>query len=151
VHLVGGLTAFMGAYMLGPRLDEKGVPRFHPACRSNDFVGHNVTFTALGMFILWFGWYGFNAGSTLGVVGKTEEVGRIVMATTLAAASASALTFLWETRGQRFDMATCLNGLLAGLVSITAGCAVVLGRLRHRNSGSHGVHGGLRLVDSTGS
>lgn len=122
VHMVGGVAAFIGAIFLGPRIgkyDKAGKPQAIP--------GHSLTLGALGVFILWFGWFGFNPGSTLSVTdGAVVAVGNIFMTTNLAAA-ASTVTVLIITwiRYKKPDVSMTLNGSLAGLVAITAGCNAV--------------------------
>jgi len=120
VHAFGGVTALVAVWMLGPRIG-----RFNPGGTANFIGGHSMPLTTLGVFILWFGWYGFNAGSTLGME-DPEAVARIAMNTTLAAAGAAvaAMITAWVKFGKP-DLALSLNGALAGLVGITAPCAVV--------------------------
>ncbi len=123
VHMVGGVAAFVGAALLGPRIGKygkDGKPRAIP--------GHSLTLGALGVFILWFGWFGFNPGSTLGITGDDAilSAGSIFVTTNLAAAAAAAVTMVitW-IRYKKPDVSMTLNGALAGLVAITAGCAAV--------------------------
>ena len=120
VHAVGGITALIGATMLGPRIG-----RFNADGSANAIGGHNLPLGMLGVFILWFGWYGFNAGSTLGM-SEPGTVARIAMTTTLAASAGSiaAMVLAWVRYGKP-DLTLALNGALAGLVGITAPCAVV--------------------------
>ncbi len=120
VHGVGGVTALVGAKMLGPRIG-----RFNPDGSPNFIGGHSMPLMALGVFILWFGWYGFNAGSSLGF-DDPELVARVAMNTTLAAGAGATAAMLtaWKKFGKP-DLALSVNGSLAGLVSITAPCAVV--------------------------
>ncbi len=120
VHAVGGVTALVAVRMLGPRIG-----RFNPDRSPNHIGGHNLPLTTLGVFILWFGWYGFNAGSTLGT-SEPDVMARIAMNTTLAAAVASVAAMItgWIKFGKP-DLALSLNGALGGLVGITAPCAVV--------------------------
>ena len=118
VHSIGGWLALAGALTLGPRIgkyDLKGNPKAIP--------GHNIALAALGVFILWFGWFGFNPGST--TVGN-GDIGRIAVTTNLAAASSaiSAMFTAW-IMFKKPDGSMALNGALAGLVAITAGCAGV--------------------------
>ena len=120
VHFVGGVTAMLGAWMLGPRIgkyDKDGKPRAIP--------GHNMTAMALGVFILWFCWFGFNGGSTVSMTGDDTMVsaGLICFNTNLAAALATvaALITTWVRYGKP-DVSLTFNGALAGLVAITAGC-----------------------------
>lgn len=119
VHSVGGWAALMGALMLGPRIGKyspDGSPRAIP--------GHNIPLAALGVFILWFGWFGFNPGST--VAGDNLSIGFIAVNTNLAAAAGAvvAMFTVWIKSGKP-DVSMSLNGALAGLVGITAGCASV--------------------------
>jgi Amt family ammonium transporter len=120
VHMTGGIAAVMGAAALGPRkgkYDENGKVRAIP--------GHNIAFAILGCFILLVGWYGFNPGSWLGA---DPVVGKIAVNTTLAAAAGAVIAMLvtWLKNGKP-DVAMAGNGLLAGLVGVTAGCWVVNG------------------------
>ena len=121
VHGVGAWAGLMGAILVGPRIGKyvDGKPRAIP--------GHNMTMATLGMFILWFGWYGFNPGSTLGLTGNlAEEAAWIAINTTLAAgAGAVAAMSIAKFRYGKADLGLTLNGALAGLVSITAGCGFV--------------------------
>ena len=123
VHNVGGVIALLGAWMLGPRIgkyDKNGKPHAIP--------GHNLTAGALGVFILWFCWFGFNGGSSLSLA--TDEAmtmtGLVCFNTNLAAAVATCVTmiFTWLRYGKP-DVSMTLNGSLAGLVAITAGCDTV--------------------------
>lgn len=118
VHSVGGWVALMGAIMVGPRIG-----KYNRDGSANAIPGHSLTLGALGVFILWFAWFGFNCGSTLGV---TDEIGHIAMTTNLAAA-AGGLTVMFFTwfRYKKPDVSMTLNGVLAGLVGITAGCQVI--------------------------
>jgi Amt family ammonium transporter len=120
VHAVGGFTALIGAAMIGPRIG-----RFNADGSGNPISGHSLPLAMLGVFILWFGWYGFNAGSTLGM-GDPWTVAHIAMTTTLAASAGSiaAMSLAWFKYGKP-DLTLALNGALGGLVSITAPCAVV--------------------------
>jgi Amt family ammonium transporter len=118
VHQVGGVAALMGALVLGPRIgkyDKNGKPRAIP--------GHNIPFAVLGTFILLVGWYGFNPGSELAADGA---IGGIAVTTTIAAAAGAicAMLAIWIKAGKP-DVAMAANGMLAGLVAITAGCAAV--------------------------
>ncbi|MDY5679786.1 MAG: ammonium transporter [Candidatus Methanomethylophilaceae archaeon] len=126
VHMLGGITALLGAYFLGPRIgkyDKDGNARALP--------GHNLTLAALGVFILWFGWFGFNGGSTLAVSGfdgaATANSTAEVLLITCIAASAGALgaMIMSMVRYKHPDVSYTLNGVLAGLVGICAGAAVV--------------------------
>ncbi|MBD3260327.1 MAG: ammonium transporter [Candidatus Altiarchaeales archaeon] len=118
VHSVGGWAALAGAIILGPRAG-KYVGR-----KVNVLPGHNISLAALGGFILWFGWFGFNAGSTLS--GTDTRIATIVVTTNLAAAAAAITAMLttWIQLGKP-DVSMTINGFLAGLVGITAGCAAV--------------------------
>jgi Amt family ammonium transporter len=120
VHAVGGITALVGAAMIGPRIG-----RFNADGTGNPIAGHSLPLGMLGVFILWFGWYGFNAGSTLGM-GDPGAVAHVAITTTLAASagSISAMALAWFRYGKP-DLTLALNGALGGLVSITAPCAVV--------------------------
>lgn len=116
VHTVGGVIALIGAIMLGPRAGR---------VFGNPPRAHNMGLATLGAMILWFGWYGFNPGSTLGM-SNDGLVGLVTLNTTLAAAAGtmSAMFFLFARTG-KWDLSFTLNGSLAGLVAITAGCAFV--------------------------
>lgn len=122
VHMVGGVAALVGAKILGPRIgkyDKNGKPKAIP--------GHSLTLGALGVFILWFCWFGFNGGSTVSMTGSNAALaGSVFMTTNLAAAAATIVTmiFTWIKYGKP-DVSMTLNGSLAGLVAITAGCDVV--------------------------
>ena len=119
VHLVGGAAAVIGAWMLGPRIGKYGKDGTPKA-----ILGHNITIGALGVFILWFAWFGFNACSTLSMEGDAiETAGIIFMNTNMAAAVAVVTTMLFTwIRYKKPDVSMTLNGALAGLVAITAGC-----------------------------
>ncbi|MCR3921724.1 MAG: ammonium transporter [Firmicutes bacterium] len=119
VHSVGGWSALMGAAILGPRMG-----KFSSDGKPNAIPGHNITIGALGVFILWFGWFGFNPGSTLS--GMDLSIAHIAMTTNLSAAAGAvlAMTFSWIRYGKP-DVSFTLNGALAGLVGITAGTAAV--------------------------
>jgi Amt family ammonium transporter len=118
VHSVGGWLALAGAIILGPRIGKYGVDR-----KPKAIPGHNIPLAALGVFILWFGWFGFNPGST--TVGD-GEIGRIAVTTNLAAAAGvvGALATAWILF-KKAEASMTLNGALAGLVGITAGCYTV--------------------------
>jgi Amt family ammonium transporter len=119
VHSVGGWIALMGAILLGPRLGK------YTKGKVNAIPGHNLALAALGVFLLWIGWYGFNPGSTLGF-GDPELVSHIFMTTTLAAGAGAfaTLSTTWLKYGKP-QLSMTLNGVLAGLVAITAGCDTV--------------------------
>jgi Amt family ammonium transporter len=123
VHMVGGVSALIGAKILGPRIgkyDKKGNAKAIP--------GHSLTLGALGVFILWFCWFGFNGGSTVSATGDDVLVsmGNIFVTTNMAAAVASVtvMCITW-IRYKKPDVSMTLNGSLAGLVAITAGCDLV--------------------------
>ena len=120
VHATGGVAALVGTMLLKPRTG-----KFNSDGSPNFIGGHNMPLVALGVFILWFGWFGFNAGSALGMA-DPEEVSRIAINTNLAAAAGAitAMFTAWVKFGKP-DLALTLNGSLAGLVGITASCAVV--------------------------
>lgn len=122
VHTVGGFAGLMGAVIVGPRLG-----RFDSEGKVVPIPGHSATLCTLGTFLLWFGWYGFNPGSALSVQGDLKEtIGRCAVNTTLAAGAAGVATlFIIKIRDHIFDLLASLNGILAGLVSITASCAFV--------------------------
>ncbi|MCR5487504.1 MAG: ammonium transporter [Lachnospiraceae bacterium] len=122
IHMVGGICALIGAAMLGPRIgkyerDEKG-----KITKVNAFPGHNIPIAALGVFILWLGWYGFN-GAAATTVG---QLGSIFVTTTIAPSVATVVCMIltWVKYGKP-DVSMCLNASLAGLVAITAPCDVV--------------------------
>lgn len=122
VHSVGAWVGLAGAAILGPRIGKfgkDGKPKAIP--------GHNLAFGALGVFILWFGWFGFNPGSELAATGgSTIAIGKIALTTNLsAAAGAITAMFVSWVRYGRPTLSLSLNGALAGLVAITAGCAAV--------------------------
>jgi Amt family ammonium transporter len=120
VHGVGGIAALVAAWVLGPRYG-----RFEPDGRPRVIAGHSLPLVTVGVFILWFGWFGFNAGSTLGF-GDPEGVARVAMNTALAPATGviAAMLTAWVRFGKP-DLTLALNGALAGLVGITAPCFVV--------------------------
>ncbi len=116
VHSVGGWAALAGAIVLGPRIG-----RFRKNGSPLPIPGHNLPLAALGVFILWFGWYGFNAGST---TAASSDIALIAVTTTLSASAGAAFAMIttWIKFGKP-DTAISLNGALAGLVGITAGCS----------------------------
>lgn len=118
VHMVGGICALVGAKILGPRIGKYGKDG-----QAKAIPGHNLPIAALGVFILWFCWFGFNCGST---TAAATSLGHIAMATNLAAAAATLLAMIvtWVRYGKP-DVSMTFNGSLAGLVAITAGCDVV--------------------------
>lgn len=122
VHSVGGWAALVGAAVLGPRVGKYVKADGKVSVKA--IPGHNLPLAALGVFILWFGWYGFNPGSTLS--GMSGDISRVAATTTLAACAgafaAMAFSWLWFKKP---DASMTMNGALAGLVAITAPCAVV--------------------------
>ena len=122
VHSVGGWAALAGAVLLGPRIGKYFKSNGRTIVKA--IPGHNLTLAALGVFILWFGWFGFNAGST--TAGTDLSIAVIVVTTNLAAATGAlgAMIISWFRAGKP-DPSMSLNGALAGLVGITAGCANV--------------------------
>lgn len=121
IHMVGGLTALVGACLLGPRIGKYTTGNDGKVV-SNAIPGHSVTLGALGCFILWFCWYGFNGAAA----GDPAEMARILGNTTIAPAVATVacMIFTWVKNGKP-DVSMCLNASLAGLVAITAPCATV--------------------------
>ncbi len=119
VHSIGGWAALAGVIMLGPRIGKYG-----PDGRVNPVPGHSMALATIGCFVLWFGWFGFNPGSTMGV--DPVAIGEIAMTTNIAAAAAAlaATATCWIIMGKP-DLGMTLNGCLAGLVAITAPCAFV--------------------------
>ncbi len=118
VHAVGGWCALAGVIVLGPRLG-----RFGPSGEVRPIAGHNLTSVALGGFILWLGWFGFNAGST---AAATSSIGLIALNTHLAAAAGAVGTLLaMSAARQPVLMTATVNGSIAGLVAVTAGCATM--------------------------
>ncbi len=117
IHMVGGISAFIGALILGPRIGKYGKNG-----KVNAIPGHSLTLGALGVFILWFGWYGFNGAAAA----TTDNLGQIFLTTTISPAVATCATmiFTWIKNGKP-DVSMSLNGSLAGLVAITAPCADV--------------------------
>ena len=122
VHMVGGFAGLMGAMIVGPRLG-----KYASGGQVNAIPGHNISMAVLGMFILWFGWYGFNPGSTLGLSGGLAALAaKVAVNTTLAAAAGAAcITFISKFRYGKYDTGLTVNGALGGLVGITAPCASV--------------------------
>ena len=119
IHSVGGLTALIGAIMVGPRLGKYIKDKAGKATKVNAIPGHSITLGALGCFILWFGWYGFNGAAAW----DGTSLASIFLTTTIAPAVATCTTmiFTWIKNGKP-DVSMCLNASLAGLVGITAGC-----------------------------
>ena len=121
IHMVGGISALIGAKMLGPRIGKFTKDKSGKIVKVNAFPGHNLTIGALGVFILWLGWYGFNGAAATSIA----ELGSIFVTTTIAPAIATVvcMIFTWIKYGKP-DVSMCLNASLAGLVAITAGCDV---------------------------
>jgi Amt family ammonium transporter len=123
VHMVGGVAAIVGAKMLGPRIG-----KFSEDGKAKAIPGHSLTLGALGVFILWFCWFGFNGGSTVSLTGDDTilSTAKIFITTNLAAAVAATTTMCvtW-IKYKKPDVSMTLNGALAGLVGITAGCDAV--------------------------
>ncbi len=120
VHATGGAAAFIGAVILGPRIG-----KFAKDGAARAIPGHSIPLAALGVFILWFGWFGFNCGSTLGV-GNGSVIARVAINTNLSAAAGAITTMVavWVLFGKP-DLSMTMNGALAGLVAVTAPCAFV--------------------------
>lgn len=121
IHMVGGISALIGAKILGPRIG-KFTKKSDGSVQPNAIPGHNLTLGALGCFILWFGWYGFNGAACTG----TGQLASVFVTTTVAPAVATVtcMIFTWVKYGKP-DVSMCLNASLAGLVGITAGCDVM--------------------------
>lgn len=121
IHMVGGISALIGAKMLGPRIGKFEKDKSGKIVKVNAFPGHNLPLGCLGCFILWLGWYGFNGAAATSV----EQLGSIFLTTTVAPAVATVvcMVFTWLRYGKP-DVSMCLNASLAGLVAITAGCDV---------------------------
>ena len=121
IHMVGGISALIGAALLGPRIGKFNKDENGKVVKVHTFPGHNLPLGALGVFILWFGWYGFNGAAATSV----EQLGSIFLTTTIAPALATVvcMIFTWLKYGKP-DVSMCLNASLAGLVAITAGCDV---------------------------
>ena len=122
IHSVGGVAALIGAIILGARLGKYTKDKDGKIVKVNAIQGHNITIGALGCFILWFGWYGFNGAAA----SNLTELGQIFATTTVAPAVATCTTliFTW-VKNKKPDVSMCLNAGLAGLVGITAGCQAV--------------------------
>lgn len=122
IHMVGGICALIGAKILGPRIGKFETGKNGKVTKVHAIPGHNLTIGALGCFILWFGWYGFNPAASQSI----EMMGTIFLTTTIAPAIATVvcMVFTWLKYGKP-DVSMCLNASLAGLVGITAGCDVV--------------------------
>lgn len=121
IHMVGGICAFIGAWMLGPRIGKFERDKNGKVTKVNAFPGHNLVIASLGVFILWLGWYGFNGAAATDV----PTLGSVFLTTTVAPAVATVvcMIFTWLKYGKP-DVSMCLNASLAGLVAITAPCDV---------------------------
>ena len=121
IHMVGGISAIVGAKILGPRIGKFTKDKSGQIIKVNAFPGHSLPLGALGVFILWLGWYGFNGAAATSV----EQLGSIFVTTTVAPAIATVtcMIFTWIKYGKP-DVSMCLNASLAGLVAITASCDV---------------------------
>ncbi len=121
IHMVGGISALVGAKILGPRIGKFTTDKDGKITKVNAFPGHSIPLGALGVFILWLGWYGFNGAAAASV----EQLGSIFLTTTVAPAVATVvcMIFTWIKYGKP-DVSMCLNASLAGLVAITAPCDV---------------------------
>ena len=121
IHMVGGICAFIGAWMLGPRIGKFVKNKEGKITKVNAFPGHNLPLACLGVFILWLGWYGFNGAACTSV----EQLGSVFLTTTVAPAIATVVCMIltWVKYGKP-DVSMCLNASLAGLVAITAPCDV---------------------------
>lgn len=119
IHMVGGIAAFIGAAMLGPRIGKYKIDKKTGKKKAKAIPGHNLTIGALGVFILWFGWYGFNGAAAASI----DSLASIFLTTTLAPsiATVTAMIFTWIKDGKP-DVSMSLNASLAGLVAITASC-----------------------------
>jgi len=122
VHLVGGVAGFVGSWIIGPRMG-----RFRDG-KPISMPGHSTPLAVLGTFILWVGWFGFNPGSALSIIGSAQLAERAAINTILSSATGGLASLLWTTYrrpGRDWDIIAACNGVLAGLVSITAGCPAV--------------------------
>ena len=121
IHMVGGISALIGAKILGPRIGKFQRGEKGKVTKVNAFPGHSIALGALGVFILWLGWYGFNGAAATSV----DQLGSIFLTTTMAPSVATVvcMIFTWLKYGKP-DVSMCLNASLAGLVAITAGCDV---------------------------
>ena len=121
IHMVGGISALIGAKILGPRIGKFKRDKNGKVTKVNAFPGHSIALGALGVFILWFGWYGFNGAAATSL----EQLGSIFLTTTISPAIATVvcMIFTWIKYGKP-DVSMCLNASLAGLVGVTAGCDV---------------------------
>jgi len=121
VHAVGGWASLAAVIVLGPRIG-----KYKKDGTANVIPAHSMPLAALGAFILWFGWFGFNPGSALNAFGQGGSIAHVVVATNLAAAAGGLLSALFtQVKYGKVDASMTINGALAGLVAITAGCAYV--------------------------
>ena len=119
IHMVGGIAALVGAIFLGPRIGKYVKDKSGKVTKVNAIPGHSITLGALGVFILWLGWYGFNGAAAT----SASELASVFLTTTVApyVATVTTMVFTWIKNGKP-DVSMCLNASLAGLVGITAGC-----------------------------
>lgn len=121
IHMVGGICALIGAYILGPRIGKFERDESGRVIKVNAFPGHNLVIASLGVFILWLGWYGFNGAAATDV----PTLGSVFLTTTVAPAVATVVCMIYTwVKYKKPDVSMCLNASLAGLVAITAGCDV---------------------------
>lgn len=141
VHAVGGWAALMGAAILGPRIG-----RYNADGSSNPMPGHNMSIATLGCLILWLGWFGFNPGSTMGI-GNGSAIAHIALITNIGAAfgGIAATATAWIFLGKP-DLSMIINGILAGLVAVTAGCAFI----NVPSAAIIGIVGGVLVVFAVG-
>ena len=119
IHMVGGIAALIGAITLGPRIGKYVRNRDGKVTKVNAILGHSIPLGALGVFILWLGWYGFNGATAT----TPSELSSIFLTTTVAPAVATCTTMVYTwIRNGKPDVSMCLNAALAGLVAVTAGC-----------------------------
>lgn len=119
IHMVGGIAALIGAIVLGPRIGKYVRDKDGTVVKVNAFPGHSLTLGALGVFILWLGWYGFNGAAAT----SASELASIFITTTIAPSVATCTTMIYTwVRNGKPDVSMCLNASLAGLVAVTAGC-----------------------------
>ncbi len=128
VHSVGGWLALVGAWVVGPRIGKYRTDNKTGRLKACAIPGHNLTLACLGVFILWFGWFGFNPGSQLGAAGVAarDMISHTFLTTNMGAAAGgvTALLVTWFTTGKP-SLSLTLNGILAGLVGVTAGCNLI--------------------------
>jgi Amt family ammonium transporter len=131
VHAVGGSAALAVVLILKPRIGKFSGQDELTSTEENQLFPHSLPLAGIGTFILWIGWYGFNAGSALGITGdisSPDTVGKIALNTTIAACSSSftVIVYRWFKNKRRIDLSSVLNGILGGLVAITAPCDVMM-------------------------